>query len=338
MASIDVFSDDAFGLFELTGALERIPFQPSLLGQLNIFTPKPISTTSFAIENRGGTLNLINTTPRGAPLPQASPGPRDLRYFGTVRLAKGDRLNASEIQNLRAFGSETEFAQVQAETLTRMAKLRADLDLTLEYHRLGALQGIVLDANGDVLFNWFDEWGIAQPAEIDFNLDAATTDVRGMLRDVKRSMQRAARGGWTPGTSVGALAGDAFFDALINHPQIKETKLNTDAGAPLLENIQGYSSIEIEGITFINYRGADDLDEIAIDTDKVKFFPMGGRDLFQHVMAPGETFDVVNTPGRPFYALTIPDRDRNAFVGLEIYSYPALVATRPQMLLRGKRT
>lgn len=337
MASIDLFNDDAFGLFEITAALDRVPYRPQLLGQLSIFTPRPISTTTFGIERQGNALNLVKTTPRGAPLPQlANPG-RDLRYFGTVRVAKGDRLNASEIQNLRAFGTESEFAQVQTETLRRMTRLRNDVELTLEHHRLGAIQGLVLDADGEVLFNWFDLWGITQPAVIDFELDDPDTDVRGKIRNVKRTMQRASEGGWTPGTSVGALTGDEFFDSLVNHPQIKETKLNTDRGAALLENIQGFSSIEIEGVTFINYRGTDEGSTIAIPGDEARFFPIGGNDLFQHVMSPGETFDVVNTPGREIYAMTIPDERRNAFVDLEVYSYPAMVATRPQMLLRGRR-
>lgn len=336
MATIDIFNDDAFSLVELTAAIERVPYKPQLLGQLGIFTPRPITTTSFAVEDRDGKLNVIQTTPRGAPPVQASHGVRRVRNFGTVRLAKGDRLNASEIQNLRAFGRESEFETVQAETMRRLIKLRDDLDLTLERHRLGALLGVVLDANGDQLYDWFAEWGISQPAEINFELGTNTTDVRKKIRDVKRSMAKASEGAWTPSTRVAALVGDDFYDALLNHKQIKETKLATDR-APLLENIDGYSSTELEGVTFINYRGTDDGTALAIGTDEAKFFPIGAPGVFEHVMGPGETFDTVNTPGRPFYPMTIPDEKRNAYVDLEIYSYPAMVCTRPKMLLRAIR-
>ena len=336
MATIDVFNGDAFSLVELTTALERVPYKPQLLGQLGIFTPRPISTTSFAVESRNGALNVIQTTERGAPPVQATPGGRTMRHFSTVRLAKGDRLNASEIQNLRAFGTESELATVQSESMRRLISLRDDLDLTLERHRLGAILGIVLDANGDTLYNWFNEWGIAQPTEVDFALGTSGTDVRKKIRDVKRAMQKAGEGAFTPGTRIGALVGDDFYDALLNHGSIKETRLNNER-APLLENIEGYSSVEIEGVTWINYRGTDDGTTLAIDTNSAKFFPIGARDVFQHVQGPGETFDTVNTPGRPFYAMTVPDEKRNAFVDLEVYSYPSMVCTRPKMLLRAKR-
>lgn len=336
MATIDVFNGDAFSLVSLTTALERVPFKPQLLGQLGIFAPRPISTTSFAVEAYNGALNVIPTTPRGAPPVQATPGGRSVRDFRTVRLAKGDRLNASEIQNLRAFGSESELENVQVEAMRRMVRLRDDLDLTLERHRLGAILGIVLDADNAPLYNWFTEWGIAQPTEIDFALGTEGTDVRKKIRDAKRAMQKAAQGAWTPGTRVGALVGDDFFDALLNHKSVKETRLNNER-APLLENVEAYSSAEIEGVTWINYRGTDDGTTLAIDTDAAKFFPIGAPGVFEHVMGPGETFDTVNTPGRPFYAMTIPDEKRNSFVDLEVYSYPAMVCTRPKMLLRAKR-
>lgn len=91
-------------------------------------------------------------------------------------------------------------------------------------------------------------------------------------------------------------------------------------------------------MSFINYRGTDDGTTLAVGANEAKFFPIGARDVFQHVMGPGETFDTVNTPGRPFYAMTIPDEKRNAFVEHEVYSYPAMVCTRPKMLLRAKRS
>lgn len=336
MATIDVFSGDAFGLIELTGALERVPHKPQLLGQLGVFTPRPIRTETFAVESRDGVLSLVGNSSRGAPLEQLAKDGRNIRDFRTGRLAKGDRLNASELQNIRAFGTESEFAQVQVESLRRLARLRDDIELTLERQRVGAVQGIVLDADGSVLYNWFDLWGIAQPAEINFRLNDPDTDVRKIIRDAKRAARVGSKGAWTPATRLVALCGDNFYDALLNHKQVKETKLNTDRAA-WLENVDAYSTVEIEGVTFINYQGTDDGSDIAIGTDKVKFFPVGGGDIFQHVMSPGESFDFVNTPGLPFYAMTIPDEKRNAFVDLEVYSYPAMVCTRPETLIRGKK-
>jgi len=48
--------------------------------------------------------------------------------------------------------------------------------------------------------------------------------------------------------------------------------------------------------------------------------------------------DFVNTLGQPFYALQVPDLSRNAFVDVEVYSYPLPICTRPEMLQSAKRT
>lgn len=263
---VDIFSDDAFGLTSFTKALDKIPYKPQLLGQLGLFTPDPIDTVTFAIESREGALSIIKSSPRGAPLEQLAPESRDVRDFRTIRLAKGDKIMASELLGRREFGSSVDMERVMTRVMRATTRLRNDMEMTWERHRLGALQGIVLDANDSPLYNWFTAWGVAQPAEINFDLANADTDLRKTCRDVKRTMQRNAEGAWVPGTSVGALVGDNFYDALVNHKVFKEAKLGTDR-APLLENIEGFSSVEFEGITFINYRGTDDGTTLSIGTD-----------------------------------------------------------------------
>jgi hypothetical protein len=52
--------------------------------------------------------------------------------------------------------------------------------------------------------------------------------------------------------------------------------------------------------------------------------------VFRVAQSPAETFDFVNTPGPGVYAMTTPDRDRNAFVRIELYTYPLYICTRPE--------
>lgn len=336
MASMDIFADNAFGLVELSAALDEMEYQPNWLGSLGIFTEKSVRTEKVAIERRDRELHLVPTTPRGAPLPQLTQGNRDIRDFRTVRVAKGDRLNASEIAGIRAFGSETEFEQVQTEVATRMQALRADIDLTHENMRLGAIQGLLVDADGSVIYNWFTEWGIAQPAEMTFDFATLT---EGKLRErgtqIKRTMRKAARGVWGPGIQVWALCGDEFWDALIKAPEVRATYLGWQAAAELRDASEPYEVFQFAGIFWVNYQGTDDGTKVAIPSKKCKFFPMNAPGAFLRVNSPGEFFDTINQPGQESYALTIPDRDRNAYVDVEVYTYPLYIATRPAMLLRG---
>jgi hypothetical protein len=350
MATMDIFTQDAFRAGEMIGTVEKMPYAPGLLRTMGLFTPKPVRTEFVAVESKEGALAIIPTTPRGAPLPQATHNGRKLRRFDTVRIAKGDSIRASEIQGIRAFGSTTELQQVQEIVVERQMTLRTDMELTHELHRLGALQGKVLDADGSVIIDWFEEWGIAEPAAIAFNLDTAATDVEKICRAILRTMARKSKGLWRPGSYVAALTGDSFFDKLTAHKTVRETFLNQsqasalrNAFGPAAQNLDGaFATFTYGGILFINYRGTDEFDDgasagsinaIGIKSTQAKFFPVNTPGVFQVAQSPGESFDMVNQPGRELYPMIIPDDKRNTFVDVELYSYPLYMCTRPEMLL-----
>lgn len=341
MAMIDIFNQDAFGSVTMTPALDRVPYVPNLLGgELNVFETEPSPTTVVAVEKRQGRLSLVPVSQRGAPLPQSKQDPRDMRNFSTVRVAKGDRLNTSELQNIRAFGSTTELENVQAEVIRRQVKLRRDVELTHEHMRLGAVQGLLLDADGSIIYNFFTEWGIAAPAEVDFDLDNAAPAV-GVLRkkcaSVVRAMVKASYGLITPQSRIIGLCGDAFFDDLINHPHVQKTYENWEA-AQALRDAPIWSLFRFGGIDWLNYRGTDDGSTVAIGTDKVKFFPANSPGAFLRVNGPGEGDEWVNRPGQDIYSLIVPDRDRGFFTDIEVYTYPLYLPTLPGTLYSGKRT
>lgn len=337
MATIDIFSDNAFSLVELTAALRDLEYAPNFLGSLGIFTSRSVRTETFAIEREGDKLTLVPVTERGAPLPQLTKPGRNLRDFRTVRVAKGDRLNASEIANIRAFGTESEFEQVQTEVADRMMRLRRDIDLTHEYMRLGAILGKVLDASGNLIYDWFAEWGFAEPAIINFNFSELTEGkLRKKTTGIKREIRRGAQGAWNTGTRIMALCGDEFYDNLIMAKEIRETYLGWSAAADLRGDGGEWEAFPFGGMTWVNYQGTDDNAKVAIPVDECRFFPVGAPEAFLRINSPGESFEMVNTPGQEFYALTVPDKDRDMWVDIEVYSYPQYVVTRPKMLRRGK--
>jgi hypothetical protein len=345
MATLDVFNSDAFSTTSLTAAVEKSPFQPSLLGDMGIFEDVPVRTTSVFIEERSGVLGLIPTDARGNPPRERQSELRTARSFQTVRLAMADTLTASEIQGIRAFGSETELMQVQAEIARRTVGatgIQRQIEYTLENHRLGAVQGKLVDADGStVLYDWAAQFGITPAAEVAFDLTAASPvsgAVRKKCTSVIRAMQRAAQGVWLPSTQVVGLCGDAFFDDLIANAEVRSTYLNWQDAQALRGNGNGWNmEFAYGGIRWVNYRGSDDNSTVAVPTDKVKFFPLGAPGVFQVAWAPHDSFDFVNTLGKKLYAGMILDRDRNSWVKIEMYSYPLHYCTRPAMLLTGRR-
>lgn len=335
----DIFNQNAWGAVEVQEEIiERVDYKPQLLGSLNLFNPIYSRSRVIGIADVAGTLTLIPTSANGAPPEELLPKGAKVRTMEAVRLAKGSTIYAIELAGVMALPFDEQTVEVADEVTSRTAQIKDDMELTWEHMRFGAIQGKVLDADGTtVLINWFDFWDIDEPAEIDFELDDPDTDVRKKCREVNRAMQKAGKGVWTPSTKVGALVGDEFFDLLVNHKQIKETKLGTER-ASTLENISGYSVIEIENVVFINYRGTDDGTTIAIASDKARFFPIGARNAFQVGWAPASEFKpYLNKRGQEFYGLVLEDKSgRDEWDRVELYSYPLFIATRPEMLLSAK--
>ncbi len=341
MLTMDVFRQDAFSATTLTASIDKIGYVPGLLGSIpGLFVPVPVRTEMIIIEERENAPALIQTTPRGAPAKQKGGDRAKARAFRTVRLAEQSRITASELQGIRAFGSETELKQLQVEVARRQAMIRGDMELTWENMRLGAVFGIVKDADGSVIYNWATEFNQSIPAEIDFDLDAASPAagvVRKKCNLVKRSVMKALKGLGGNAVRVGAIVGDAFWDDLVGHSEVEKTFLATAQAADLRNGFgMAWETFNYGGIQWINYRGSDD-DAVGVHTDKAKFFPIGAG-IFQVAMSPGESFDFVNTPGQPIYSMIVPDRDRNMFADIEQYSYPLPVCTMPSALHQARRT
>lgn len=336
MATIDVFKADAFSMMSMLQAIENVDYKPQFLGSLNLFEDAPQRTRIVTVESRDDQLALIQTSPIGAPLDERSADKATIRNFSTVRIAKRSRIMADEIQDIRAFGSETELKQMQTEVARRLRQLINDVELTWEHHRLGAVQGVVTDADGSTIVNFFTEFGVSQPDEVSFDFDTLEAgEVRAQIEgDITRPLKRAAKGAFTTGSRIVGLCGDYFWDALVNHSEVRTTFLNYQAAAALRE-ASAFGTFPYAGIDWVNYRGTDDESTVAIDASSAKFFPVGAPGTFKVAWAPAESIDAVNMPGIPVVPMTVPDpTGHNAYVDVEVYSYPLFVCTRPLTLRR----
>lgn len=332
MANMDVFNGDAFSLISLSHAIDRMPYTPQFLGQLGIFQATPVDQSTVWVDERDGEISLIQTSPRGAPPKELERDERKARPFKVPRITKGSTLYASQVAGLRAFGSDSEQERVMQEFMRRMDRVRNDVELTHEHMRLGALKGELVDADGSTIYNWFTEFGITPAADVVFAFNDATADIAGTARQMARDMARSSRGALGPNATRHALAGDEFYDALINHPQVRQTYLNWSAAADL-RNQAAFGAFTYGGITWHNYRGTDDNSTVSVAANEAHVFPIGGNGVFQHIMAPfDEKIEYVGSPGQNTYAMTIRDLQRDFWVRGEIYSYPLFMCSRPEVL------
>lgn len=333
---LDIFNNDAFSVTTMLEPVNKMPTMPGFLGSLNIFRSEPVTTDTVAVGMESGKLSLIRTTLRGAPVEVADELAKDIRNFRIPRLAKADKIYAHELRDVVNMPGDVAVQTVTNKLARKQQRLKQDVEYTKEFHRLGALQGLLLDSNGDVLADFYDEWDIATPAEIDMDL---TTITDGNLRErIKDSIQRplvraAGNGGNGVGRIIG-LAGDDFFDALIRNAEVRATYMGWMAAVELRGNSdKPFDTFTYGGVDWINFQGSDNSD-IRINSDDAVIFPTGLPGMFQEVMGPGESLELVGQEGRDVYPLIVRDRDRDHWVQPEIYAYPLHLNTRPDLVLR----
>lgn len=337
---LDVFKSDAFSVINLTDAINKLKFVPGRLGSLGLFATTSIATTSVAIEEKDGILTLVAPTPRGAPGTTLDKAKRVMRRLDVPHFEINDAVMAEEVQNVRAFGSEDAVETVQRMVAERLATHSQSLEATVEYSRIGAVKGVVTYAGGTSM-NLFTEFGVSQISEIDFDLDNASP-AAGALRKACAGVTRtlATELGGIPFSGVHAMCGDAFFDDLIAHKEVRETYLNQQAAnelrSPYIAAGQTYGLFEFGGIVWENYRGAVGGTSF-VDTNKCHIFPTGVPGLFREVHAPADYVETVNTLGQRLYSKQY-EMPNGKGVHLDTQTNTLTYCTRPRVLLQGRRT
>ncbi|WP_174906992.1 major capsid protein [Burkholderia diffusa] len=330
MADIALFQDDAFSLASLSAAINDQPHVPGRIGALGLFEEDGITTTTIQIERDGDTLALVAAGERGSPAAVVVGSKRSMIPFNTVHLPQRAVIKADEIQNLRAFGSETELEAVQTVVNRRLAKMRRQLDATHEFHRIGAIKGTVLDADGKtVLIDLWKYFDIDQTV-ISFELGKTDTELRTKCIEVQDAIEDAL--GATTYTGVRVLCGRVFWNKLISAKSVKETYLASVMAAQLRGDAR--EAFDFGGCTFERYRGrVGDIGYVA--DDEAHAIPEGVPDLFISRFAPADYVESVNTTGIPYYA----KQELMEFgkgVEIEAQSNPIHLCTRPKALIKLK--
>ncbi len=340
MPMLDIFNSDAFSVVSLTDAINKLRFVPGYLGSTGLFTESGVVTTSVAIEQKNNILSLVPPTPRGGPGITLDKGKRSMLSLNVPHFEINDAVMAEEVQNIRPFGQESGEDSVMRLVGERMQVDGQSHEATIEYSRIGAVKGLVTYADGSSL-NLFNTFGVAQAAEINFDLENANP-AGGALRTkcagVTRAMAAALDG--TPFTGLEALCGDNFFDSLIAHPEVRATYLNYQAAAELRQAyITGggltFGSFAFGGIQWTNYRGSVG-STAYIDADKCHIYPTGVPGLFRTYFAPADYIETVNTLGQARYVrqYVMPN---NKGVHLDVQTNNLNICTRPATLIPGRR-
>ncbi len=337
MPMLNVFDQDAFDVQSLTARVNKLPYVPGQISDSGLFEEAGVSTLTVLVEERDGQLTLIEPTERGGAGETTDNDKRKLRSFPVPHYQRDDSVTADEVQGLRAFGSESELETVENFVDQKFAKHTRALDATLEHQRVGAVKGLVTTKKGNTLVNLYSEFGVAEPAAINFALDQATTNVRQLCFDVINQTEEALDG--ETYSYIRSWVGRDFWKSLIEHKSVKETYLNTVQAAELRGD-PNVMRFEFGGIVWERYRtgvkAAASAGAPFIGVDEARFVPMGVPELFITRFAPADYMETVNTLGLPRYAKRFPAPNGKR-VNLEVQSNPISLCTQPAALRKGTR-
>jgi hypothetical protein len=331
MATFDIFNNDAFRVSQLTQTIVDLPRVPTRLGAMGLFQEYGINTPTMMIERMGSSLKLVPTAPRGGVGSTLERDTRKLIPVNTVHLPQRDAILADVVFGVRAFGSETEVQAMQTVVNQRLTKMKSQIDLTLEYHRVGALKGLVLDADGTTpILNIYTLFGMTQ---VEQNWNIATTGTGADVKDLCVKLKRAVRdklGGRTF-SRVRVICSEGFFDKMVAHNSIKTAYDKWQDGA-FLRTDQSTADFEFAGVVFEVYEGGVDTQDF-IEDGFAYAYPEGVTGMFQTAFAPADYMETVNTTGLPYYA----KQERMAFdkgVLLESQSNPVSLNTLPECVIK----
>lgn len=327
MPPIDIFRNDAFSLQSLTQAINNPPAGqavPGLLDSLFSQGEEGITTVNVSIERDNDGLVLVPAADRGAPGLPLSTTPRDLVDLRTFHLPQVDFIGADQIQGVRAFGTESELETVQGVVNRRMMKMRNQIAATLVFHRLGALKGQILDANGStVLLDLFQRFGLTKQA-VDVKLSASTTDIAAAIRSAKRKAEDVIGNtgiitGWI------GLCGRNWFDAFVGHDSVTQAYAYWNAaGNPMRDDVRsGFNFSDVLWREFYGKVG----NVTFMDPDKALLIPVVAEN-FQTRFAPANYIETVNTVGLPFYAKQW-ETEGGKGIKLETQSNPLAYCPKP---------
>lgn len=332
---LDIFNDDAYGVRTLTDAINKDPFEPMQIGSMGVFAERGVPTTQISVEEKDGVLDLLPYRPRGGVETELVVKKGTLRPFTIPHIPTGATIMAEEVQGVRSFGTENALRAVADVVAQRRADIARNLDVTVEYQRVGAIKGSILDADGSTeVLNLFTAFNVSQESEIAFDLSSSTLGA--LMKKCNAAVRlMATNAGALRVRRVRAICGAQFWDDFTTNAEVRDSYQRWQDGE-FLRTGNVFTGFTWGGITWEEYRGSVNGVDF-VHTDKCHLFP-DAPGLFVTYYAPGPSMEMVNTLGLPRYLQLLRDPSgRNEWVRLWGQTNPLSLCLRPKLLMKGKR-
>jgi hypothetical protein len=331
---VNPFDGGGYSLAEMTESINLLPNIYTRIGQMGLFREEAITQRVVLVEFANGTIKLLPSVPLGGPPTVAGRDGANLASFAVPWIPHDDVITPQDIQGVRGFGTQNA-DPLQKIMLQKLTRIRAKHAQTREYMEVNALRGILKDGAGRTLVNFHAAFGTT-PAEVDFVLGTAATDVVAKVRAVLRLIEDNLQGESMSGARI--LVDGGFFDKMIGHASVKEAYKNFNAFNGMNPNRDDVRRMFPFGGAIIEEYSATvtlstNAPEKVIPANEGIAFPMGTMDTFVTYFAPANLIETVNTLGMPLYARQIM-RPNGSAVDVMTEASPLPVNKRPNLVVR----
>lgn len=291
-----VLDQSVFSVEELSLAITNLPTRIGNVGDIELFRTVSGTTNQFSVEFYADTNILVPTTPWGGVAPKNSTGKRTAKSWQIPHMPLEDVVLASDVMGVRGFGT-SEAETVQGKVLDKLQGMKNKIDATLAFRRMKAKQGIILDADGSTLINYFTDFDISQ-STVDFLLGTAGTNVLAKCQEVKNKVEDAL--GQEVFSLIEVEVDQAFYDALTSHANVTKYFLNWSGTQQLLGNGTNTGFVFGDLKFVVNRQSIGGTPIHAAKTGVA--YPRGTQNVFVTALAPADFNETVNTLALPYYA------------------------------------
>jgi len=337
MIIINPFDENGFSPATLTEKVNKMPVKYGMIRNSGIFKIKPVYTKDIVCTYYNGKITLLlSKDPKSKPN-IAESGKAIRKAFQTVHIPYQKTIWADDLATKLKLSGNT-LRTLMEEMQEVLDLMLGDHAITEEHMLVGALQGVIYDANGStVIANLFDEFSVTKKT-VNFVLGTETTNVSGKCKEVVRHVKKNIGGDTMSG--VECLCDSVFFDALTSHATVKEIWLKHEQTInQTMSGADPTQSFSFSGITFKEYAAEASHPTTGaalpfIGTGKAHFYPVGTSKTAELYYSPARNFSAIGKPGEPMYARqTMDPKEKFIDVDTEQNLFP--IWNRPECLVEG---
>lgn len=325
----------------LTETINEIPNRYGYIGELGMFPSEPVATTAIEIARTSQGIRVLPQVERGGPSSTKGAPSEESIFLRIPSFPQIHTITPADVQDWLAKSQLPYKPKTMEQSLAeRLESLRWDHDLTLEYQRVTAAQGIIKDGAGKTLLNLFTAFDIVQKV-VDFDLDNASAIVTEKIDEVISHVRANALGEVYTGIDI--VCSKDFFNKLVSHPNVEKFYVNYQAAQALAEpEYTKYGRVfPFHGVTFREYDanvtlyGGTSVPLIA--AGEAYAVPVGTRDASKTYLAPPYDIRQANAAGQEIF-VSQEMLKHGAGIELKTESCPLAVFKRPAMLVKCTRT